>query len=253
MEKIAGLFAVLALLVGLFSCATPLVTAQNSPSKIPPSQNIDIQSRRYYDTHVNLARQRIVEKDWEPTQAMDTIEAYRTFMNRHPESQYNQFTNMAMERINTKLWEMARNADNINIIAPDPSLPEEIWALSGRWEGEIKPTRVVYSKGGRDVIIETEYYGDPQKIILIVQEINSKEAQVIFSEEWRRDPFPPFLIPQTTKWFKEEYRVAFEDVPFPKGKEITLQGLHGKFSLKRDNPNILNVRGTWGGKLKKVR
>ena len=51
--------------------------------------------------------------------------------------------------------------DNVKIVAPAEDTPKDIAAFSGAWEGE------------------WIYYGSP--VALVVEEINSKEAKVIFS------------------------------------------------------------------------
>lgn len=110
---------------------------------------------------------------------------------------------------------------DINIVAPDPSLPEEFQAISGKWRGH--------------------WGGSGMETILIIEKIDRHVAEVIFATG---DIVPGgFMAGSGSKkggWSRTKYKVNYN------AGEIILEreGIPGqrdaiKFTFKKDKPDIL--------------
>jgi hypothetical protein len=107
---------------------------------------------------------------------------------------------------------------DINIIPPEPTLPEELRALSGRWEG-----KWVWTVPGR------------QEIILIVERIDpqAEEAEVIYSEGYFSYSIWSGFIVEAPRWVRLKYKVVRNE------NGVTLYRPRARFTLKKNRPNIL--------------
>jgi hypothetical protein len=121
--------------------------------------------------------------------------------------------------------------ENFNVVAPDPSLPEEIRALSGRWEGKWN-----WPGGGQDAI-------------LIVEKIDPGKAQGIYA--W--GDFGGFV--RGGGHVSPGYRRVTLKVTSEDGR-VTLSGETIRFSLTKDRLSILDGWDTrrpgYGITMKKV-
>jgi hypothetical protein len=118
---------------------------------------------------------------------------------------------------------------DISIVVPDPSLPEEFQAISGKWSG-------VWGRAG--------FTG--RKAMLIIEEINMASAKVIyaFDSYYMRlsGGGSGSLLPG--KWFRMECKVSYT------GKEIVLEpepksDMTLSFSFEKGKPDALE--GVWSG------
>jgi len=122
--------------------------------------------------------------------------------------------------------------EDMNIILPDPSLPENLRDLPRKWEGK------------------WDYYGIPS--ILIFEEIDGKKARLVYAVG---DTVGPGWSLKGNWQRIEEAKVTFSDGEVT----ITWQSSEGKFIFyyKKNKPNILeglrtNIKGTLKITMKRV-
>lgn len=123
---------------------------------------------------------------------------------------------------------------DINITEPDPSLPEEIQTLVGRWEGR-------WEGQMQRVDIDT---------ILIVEKVSTNDAIVIFA-----NGYSSFVPRFEARWRRLKALVVSE------GGKIIITLPHSQiefFFSPKENPSILEgrrivIQGIWYATLKRVK